>query len=92
MGLKTSAHYDTDPKRQNGRSVRLTPRNGQAVLDWIGYEDAELEYVLRNGEQTPKIRVRTKKGIRVALPDDVILKFGNRRNGKQPFFEVVKAS
>jgi len=73
----------------NGRSVKLTKANIGPVCVWLG--DALISW--EGGLTKPlKIKLKTPKGPRVAGLDDVIVKYGTRRNGGKVTFEVHKAS
>jgi hypothetical protein len=84
MASKVMTKATTD----GGRSVKFTPNNRDAIVEWLG--DA---YVFsRFGKvDLGKIRIKTPKGIRVAQVNDVIIKYGTRRNGGVPTFKVEKA-
>jgi hypothetical protein len=66
------------------RAIKVTERNYVSAKDWAGkWTDAEASIkVGPQGDVTNhKVRVKTKKGWRVAKPGDYIVKFANEADG-----------
>lgn len=78
-----------------GRSVVVTKRNIYKVNEWLGSQG---DLLWGNDKKTkgsiPKFTIRTKKGIRVAVVGDTIVRFGNKRGfSDHPVsYAVVKAA
>lgn len=83
-----SSKIETKATEDGGRSVKLTLKNRDSVIAWLGLAYSPGLLTKKNAN---KVRVKTPKGIRVADVDDVIVKYGTRRNGGIPTFKVEKA-
>jgi hypothetical protein len=90
MALKTKQYVGLDPRAQGMHAREIVLRKSifvSDVLEWLG--EAE-DGIVEKGKAV-KIRVKTRKGVRLATLGDTIVKVGTRHNGNIPEFFVVKA-
>lgn len=87
QNLKTQP-YDV-PEVGTGRSVVVTPSNAGDIAIWLG--DANLRWGV-NRKGVYQFKIKTRKGARVAVEGDTIIKFGTHRASSDPVtFAVAKA-
>lgn len=81
-----------DGKRGEGRSVVLRASNKDAVISWIGPKLLAFAGSVDKLGKKPKLKIKTSRGVRVAVEGDTIVKFGTFRNGSDEVtFQVIKA-
>lgn len=86
-GVKQASRVVTKPAPNGGRAVVVTETNFAAIAAWLGEA-----LVLWEGGEKSKVKLKTKKGPRVAVVGDTIIKYGTRRNKGAVTFVVEKAS
>ena len=88
--IRKTPRLITKATEDGGRSVKVSAKNHAAVAVWLG--DALVEW---RGSEEPKgikLKLKTPRGVRVAVVDDVIIKYGTRRNKGKVTFAVVKSA
>ena len=89
--LKTRPHFGENRTVYgiDCREVTVTEANANAVNMWLR-DSGELTWHHNNNVNSPKLRVKTRAGVRVAVNGDVIVKVGRWALGNVPDFFVVK--
>lgn len=98
MTQKTEAYVGLDPRAKGfvAREVLVTEAHSTDykhyanLANWLGDQGG-----VSRGDGKPfrkiKVRVSTRKGVRIAVEGDTIVKVGTRQGGNIPEFFVVKA-
>lgn len=88
--IKTTAVTMKDGRE--GRGVKVTEKNSEAVAEWLGEKRiSRIWGTKKDGSiKNLRIKLRTPKGIRAAYVGDIIVKFQANRK-LEPLFIVIKA-